>query len=79
MQSDIDMFRWLVTNGLPVLVVATKTDKVGRTLLPKNIKLMKQGFGVPDLDILPYSSLKNEGRSELLDAIASSLIESDED
>ena len=74
MQSDIDMFRWLVTNGLPVLVIATKTDKLSRSAAQKQIARMKQVLGVPDLDILPYSSLKNEGRSELLDSIATSLI-----
>ena len=74
MQSDIDMFRWLVTNGLPVLVIATKTDKLSRSAAQKQIARMKQVLGVPELDILPYSSLKNEGRSELLDSIASTLI-----
>ena len=74
MQSDIDMFRWLVTNGLPVLVIATKTDKLSRSAAQKQIARMKQVLGVPELDILPYSSLKNEGRSELLDSIATSLI-----
>ena len=74
MQSDIDMFRWLVTNGLPVLVIATKTDKLSRSAAQKQIARMKQVLGVPEIDILPYSSLKNEGRSELLDSIATSLI-----
>lgn len=74
MQSDIDMFRWLVANGLPVLVIATKTDKLSRSASQKQIARMKQVLGVPELDILPYSSLKNEGRSELLDSIATSLI-----
>lgn len=74
MQSDIDMFRWLVANGLPVLVIATKTDKLSRSAAQKQIARMKQVLGVPELDILPYSSLKNEGRSELLDSIATSLI-----
>ena len=74
MQSDFDMFRWLVTNGLLVLVIATKTDKLSRSAAQKQIARMKQVLGVPELDILPYSSLKNEGRSELLDSIATSLI-----
>ncbi|MGP1584978.1 MAG: ribosome biogenesis GTP-binding protein YihA/YsxC [Schwartzia sp. (in: firmicutes)] len=75
MDSDIDMFRWLVEHDLPVLVVATKVDKVGKTALGKQLAAMKRTLGVPDLDILPYSSLKNEGRSELLDVIASALVE----
>lgn len=75
MQSDVDMFRWLVANGIPVLPVATKSDKLGRDAGRRQIGQIRKTLGVPDLDILPYSSLKGEGRSELLDVIANSLIE----
>lgn len=73
MESDVNMFRWLVTNGLPVLVVATKADKMGRDAGRRQIENIRRALGVPELDILPYSSLKGEGRSELLDVIAESL------
>lgn len=75
MASDVEQFRWLVEQGLPVLVVATKADKIGKTSRAKHIAAIKRALGVPELDVLPYSSLKNEGRSELLDAIANVLIE----
>ncbi|MBR1884942.1 MAG: YihA family ribosome biogenesis GTP-binding protein [Schwartzia sp.] len=73
MQSDQDIFRWLTGNGVPVLVVATKADKLGRGARKKQTDRIRLVLGVPELDILPYSSLKNEGRSELLDVIADSL------
>ena len=75
MPADIDMFRWLVEHDLPVLVIATKADKLSKSALAKNIALIKTRFGVTDMDVLPYSSLKNEGRSELLDVIASALVQ----
>ena len=75
MASDIDMFRFLVDHDLPVLPVATKVDKVRKTALDKQLAAIKRTLGVPDLDVLPYSSLKNEGRSELLDVIASALVQ----
>ncbi len=75
MASDIEMFRWLVDNGLPVLVVATKADKLGKNAGRKNADAIRRALGVSDMDVLPYSSLKNEGRSELLDVIASSLVQ----
>ena len=75
MKSDINMFRWLVTNGVPVLPVATKADKLGRDAGRKQVERIRQALGVPELDVLPYSSIKGEGRSELLDVIADSLIE----
>ena len=75
MASDIEMFQWLVAKGLPVLVIATKADKLSRNEQKKSIAAMRRALGVAELDILPYSSVKNEGRSELLDAIANVLIE----
>ena len=75
MASDIEMFQWLVAKGLPVLVVAPKADKLSRSEQKKSIQAMRKALGVDDLDILPYSSVKSEGRSELLDVIANVLIE----
>ncbi len=75
LKSDVDMFRWLTANGIPVLPVATKSDKLGRDAGRRQIGQIRRALGVPELDILPYSSLKGEGRSELLDVIADSLIE----
>lgn len=75
MPSDIEMFHWLLNHDLPVLVVATKADKLSRSVRDKNIAIMRKILGVEDLNILPYSSVKNEGRSELLDVIADVLLE----
>ncbi len=77
MASDVEMFHWLVDHGLPVLVIATKSDKISRNMMPRNVAAIRRALDVPELDILPYSSEKSEGRSELLDAIAASLVECD--
>ena len=75
MPADIEMFHWLVDHGLPVLVIATKADKLGKTVCAKNIARIRRLLEVKELDVLPYSSIKNEGRSELLDVIGQSLIQ----
>lgn len=73
MASDVEMFRWLVENNLPVLVIATKADKVGKNAAAKSAAAIRRALGVPELDVLPYSSLKNQGREELLEVIAGCL------
>ncbi len=75
MASDVEMFQWLVKNNLPVLLIATKADKVGKNQQQKQIAAIKRAVGVPEVSVLPYSSLKNEGRSFLLDVIADALVE----
>ena len=79
MKSDVEMFNWLVENNIPVLIIATKCDKIGKNAVNSSISRIKKTLGVPELDVLPYSSLKNEGRAELLDVIATCLAETDEE
>ena len=75
MRSDIEMFSWLVRNGIPVLVIATKADKLGKNTCVKQVALIRQTLGVAELSVLPYSSVKNEGRSDLLDVIWDTLLQ----
>lgn len=75
MDSDIEMFRWLVKQDLPVLIIATKADKLSKTAVEKSVAVIKKSLGIPELDVLAYSSVKGEGRSELLDVIAGVLVE----
>ena len=75
MESDLNMFNWLVENGLPVLIVATKADKISKNAQNKQVDVIKNVFGVEELPVLPYSSIKSEGRSELLDTIVDSLVQ----
>ncbi len=74
MASDVEMFQWLVGHNIPVLIVATKADKIGKNARQKQIARIKKSLEVQELSVLPYSSLKNEGRSDLLDVIAESLV-----
>ncbi len=75
MPADIDMFRWLVRHEIAVLVIATKADKIGKRICEKNIASIREKLGISDIDVLQYSSVKNEGRSELLDVIGNVLIQ----
>lgn len=75
MESDRRMFAWLVEHNIPVLVIATKSDKIGRNTRRVRIAEIQRSLGVPELTVLPYASPKNEGRSELLDVMKEYLIE----
>ena len=74
MDSDKKFFAWLVEKNLPVLVVATKADKLSKTEQKKNLAQMQKVFGVEELSILPYSSKTNAGRDDLLNVIFDSLL-----
>ncbi len=75
LESDLNSFASLVEKNLPVLVVATKSDKIGKTVRQQHLAAIQKAFGLDAESILPYSSTKNEGRSELLDVVINSLIQ----
>ena len=68
--DDEMMLDFLVQSEIPFVVVATKVDKLNATERKKNLTaiaehpLIKEGGGV-----FPFSSLKNEGKQELWNAI----------
>ncbi len=73
MDSDLQMFNNILEKNLPVLIVATKSDKLSKNERAKNLAVIKKTFGIEELPILPYSSKNTEGHSDLLDVIADSL------
>ena len=75
MPSDQRMFSWLVEHDIPVLVIATKADKIGKNARRAQIAVIQRALGVPELTVLPYASPKNEGRSDLLDVMKEYLLE----
>lgn len=74
MESDIQTYRWLRENRLPVKVIATKSDKISRMAMKKQVMNIKTGLGMADDNILAYSSVNGAGRLILLDAIGDLLL-----
>ena len=74
MAADEEMFFSLVKQDLPVLPVATKTDKIGKGLFAKNVAEWRRRLNVPELSVLPYSSVTGAGRDDFLDTLWNSLV-----
>ncbi|RKQ37928.1 ribosome biogenesis GTP-binding protein YihA/YsxC [Oceanobacillus halophilus] len=64
-KDDIQMYDFLKYYELPVMVVATKLDKVPKSKRPKHIKRTKQTLQMETDDVLlPFSSETGEGKDE---------------
>lgn len=74
---DKQMFDWFVENEIPVLIIATKADKISKGQIQKQVAQIRKSLGVKELPILPYSSQKNIGREELLEIIAQWVLDID--
>lgn len=67
---DVQMYDWLKHYGLAGIVVATKSDKISKNELTKNLSIIRKTLDMDKEDkIVAVSSFKKTGYEELLDII----------
>lgn len=75
-QNDKDMYDWIVHNGFLPIVIATKLDKINRSQIAKQSKLIRTSLGMPKEGILiPFSAETKQGREEIWAKIEAELAE----
>ncbi|MBO4592095.1 MAG: YihA family ribosome biogenesis GTP-binding protein [Eubacterium sp.] len=66
-KDDVLMYDWISKSGLNTFVVATKLDKIKRSQIDKQKKLIRETLGMKSSEnIYTFSSLSKQGREELL-------------
>lgn len=64
--NDKNMYDWIVYQGFHPVIIATKLDKINRSQVQKQVKIIKEGLQViPGTRILPFSALSKQGREEI--------------
>ena len=63
--DDEMMLDFLTQSEIPFVVVATKIDKLNATERKKNLEAIRNHPLVKDIPVIPFSSLKGEGKEEL--------------
>lgn len=68
--DDINMINWLIDSDTPFIVVATKSDKLSKTALQKQVADIENEFFLgTGIKILPFSSVTKDGKSQLWNEI----------
>ena len=68
--NDQMMYEWICHNGFNPIIIATKLDKIKRSQVQKQLKLIRQGLNVrPGTMIIPFSAETKQGRDEIWDTI----------
>lgn len=68
--QDVQMYEWLKHYGFDGIVVATKSDKISRNEMAKNIGEIRKTLGLsPDDKVIPVSSLKRTGYDKLMEEL----------
>lgn len=58
-EHDVVMYEWIKSLGFNGIVVATKADKISKSKIEKNIKIIQDELGVENRDfIFPFSATK---------------------
>lgn len=65
-QNDVNMYDWIKYQGFTPVVIATKADKIKRSQLPRQIKLVRDTLGMEKEELLiPFSAETKQGREEI--------------
>jgi GTP-binding protein len=71
--NDCLMYDWIKNQGYQPVIIATKLDKINRSQIQKQVKLIRTTLNAgQDTVIIPFSAQKKQGREEiyeLLDAV----------
>ena len=66
--NDKQMFEWMAYVGYDPIVIATKLDKINRSQIDKQIKIIRQGLGADkETIIVPFSAETKQGRDIIWD------------
>lgn len=69
-ENDQIMYRWILDRGYKPIIIATKSDKIKRSQLGKQIQLIRDTLKVvDDTIVIPYSSLSKQGREEIYELL----------
>ncbi len=64
--NDKIMYDWICHNGYEPIIIATKLDKIKRSQIQKQVKLIREGLKVrPGTQIIPFSSETKQGVAEV--------------
>lgn len=64
--NDKQMYHWILSNGFHPIIIATKLDKINRSQIDKQLKLIRNGLQVEKgTIIIPFSSETKQGREEI--------------
>ena len=66
--NDKMMYDWILSQRYHPIIIATKLDKLKRSQVQKQVKVVRQGLGLSkDSILIPFSAVTKQGRDEIWD------------
>lgn len=68
--NDKLMYDWIVSQGYQPVIIATKADKIKRSQLQKQLKVLRTGLDIGlEVTMIPFSAETKQGREEIWEYI----------
>lgn len=68
--NDREMYNWIIHQGYEPIIIATKLDKIKRSQVQKQLKLLQESLKpVSGTRIIPFSAETKQGREEIWEII----------
>jgi len=65
-ENDRTMYDWIIRSGYQPVIIATKLDKINRSQIQKQLKLIREGLQAEEgIAIIPFSAQTKQGREEI--------------
>ena len=69
-ENDRIMYDWICRNGYRPIIIATKLDKIKRSQVQKQLKLIRTALETdPETVIIPFSAETKQGREEIYELL----------
>lgn len=69
-ENDRLMYEWIVSQGYDPIIIATKLDKINRSQIQKQVKIVREGLGMPKEGIIvPFSAETKQGLDKIWEII----------
>ena len=69
-ENDCVMYEWIREHGYQPIIIATKLDKINRSQIQKQIKLLRDTLKADkDARVIPLSATTKQGREEIYEII----------
>lgn len=73
-KNDVIMYDWITRHGYRPIIIATKLDKINRSQIQKQVKLIRTTLNADsDTVIVPFSAPTKQGREEIYEILDSIL------
>lgn len=69
-KNDVIMYDWIKSHGYQPIIIATKLDKINRSQIQKQLKLIRNTLNTDkDTILIPFSATTKQGREEIYEML----------